>query len=138
MTRGKSLAIAAAIHLLSLLALSQNWFTISMVVDSTPVQLGSYSGASAYPVASPLSLLCLAALAVVAISSGVAQRLAIALTTISPALALFLVLPPALESDVSALDSQLDRLTGIANTHGLQNLTVSQTPFIMVWALLVV
>jgi hypothetical protein len=64
------------------------------------------------------------------------QRVAIAITAISPILALAIVLPLAISNDVSALDVQLDRLTGIANTHGLQDLGIEQTAMITIWALL--
>jgi hypothetical protein len=51
-------------------------------------------------------------------------------------MALAIVLPLAISNDVSALDAQLDRLTGIANTHGLQDLGIEQTAMIAIWALL--
>jgi hypothetical protein len=35
--------------------------------------------------------------------------------------------------NVSALDGQLDRLTGIANTHGLQSLDISSSAFVVFW-----
>jgi uncharacterized membrane protein (TIGR02234 family) len=134
--RSRSVALALAFQALALLSLSQDWFLISMKVDGAFVELGSYNGASAYPVASPLALLSLAALSIVAISTGMTQRVAIAITAISPIMALAIVLPLAISNDVSALDAQLDRLTGIANTHGLQDLGIEQTAMIAIWTLL--
>jgi len=134
--RSRSVALALALQALALLSLSQDWFSISMKADGALVELGSYNGASAYPVASPLALLSLGALLVVAISIGITQRVAIAITAISPIMALAIVLPLAVSNDVSALDAQLDRLTGIANTHGLQDLGIAQTTMITIWALL--
>ena len=136
MNRSRSVALALALQALALLSLSQDWFSISMKADGALVELGSYNGASAYPVASPLALLSLGALLVVAISIGITQRVAIAITAISPIMALAIVLPLAVSNDVSALDAQLDRLTGIANTHGLQDLGIAQTAMIAIWALL--
>ena len=136
MNRSRSVALALALQALALLSLSQDWFSISMKADGALVELGSYNGASAYPVASPLALLSLGALLVVAISIGITQRVAIAITAISPIMALAIVLPLAVSNDVSALDAQLDRLTGIANTHGLQDLGIAQTTMITIWALL--
>jgi hypothetical protein len=134
--RSRSVALALAFQALALLSLSQDWFSISMKADGALVELGSYNGASAYPVATPLALLSLAALSIVAISTGITQRIAIAITAISPVAALSIVLPLAVSNDVSALDAQLDRLTGIANTHGLQDLGIAQTAMITIWALL--
>jgi hypothetical protein len=134
--RSRSVALALAFQALALLALSQDWFSISMKVDGAFLELGSYNGASAYPVASPLALLSLAALSIVAISTGMTQRVAIAITAISPIMTLAIVLPLAIRNDVSALDAQLDRLTGIANTHGLQDLGIAATAMIAPWALL--
>lgn len=137
MNRARSVSLALAFQVLALLTLSQDWFTISMKADGAIVQLGSYSGASAYPVATPLALLSLAALSIVAISTGLTQRAAIAITALSPVASIAIVLPLAIGKDVSALDSQLDRLTGIANTHGLQDLGIEQTAMIAIWAMLV-
>lgn len=136
MSRSKSVALSLVFQALALLVLSQDWFSISMKADGALVELGSYNGASAYPVATPLALLSLAALSIVAISTGITQRVAIAITAISPVAALAVVLPLAVSNDVSALDAQLDRLTGIANTHGLQDLGIAQTSMITIWALL--
>ena len=41
----------------------------------------------------------------------------------------------ALNEDISALDGQLDRLTGIANTHGLQSIDIASSIFVVLWAL---
>jgi hypothetical protein len=133
MTKSRSLAIALALQVAALLSLSQTWFVISMTADDSLVQLGAFDGASAYPAAASLSLLNLAALAIVAISSSKTRTIAIAITAVSSLAALVVILPMALNMDVSALDGQLDRLTGIANTHGLQSLDISSSAFVVLW-----
>jgi hypothetical protein len=133
MTKSRSLAIALALQVAALLSLSQTWFVISMTADDSLVELGAFDGASAYPAAASLSLLNLAALAIVAISSSKTRTIAIAITAVSSLAALVVILPMALNRDVSALDGQLDRLTGIANTHGLQSLDISSSAFVVFW-----
>jgi hypothetical protein len=135
MNRSKSLAIALALQLLALVSLSQTWFDISMIADGSAVDLGAFDGASAYPAAASLSLLNLAALSIVAISTSRTRKIALAILAISSFGALLAVLPMALNKDISALDGQLDRLTGIANTHGLQSVDIASGVFVVLWAL---
>lgn len=107
-----------------------------MAVDGAKVQLGVFDGASAFPSATPLALLALAALAVTAISQSFTRRVAIILVATSSLVALLLTLPQILNQDVSALDGQLDRLTGIANTHGLENVEITSYWFAYAWVAL--
>lgn len=133
MNRTRSLSVALALQVLALLALTQTWYTISMTTDGNAVALGSYDGASAYPVATPLALLGLAAISVVAISAGKTRLVAISISAVSAFAALALIVPLWLSQDVSALDTELDRLTGIANTHGLQDLGIAGSAMSFAW-----
>ncbi len=136
MTKSRSLALALAPQLLALIALAQPWFTISMLVDNSNVELGAFDGAKTFATASPLALLALAALAVAAISAAKTRLVAIALIAVSSLLSLSFLVPRILAQDVSSLDSQLDRLTGIANTHGLDEVSISASSWPFIWAAL--
>jgi hypothetical protein len=107
-----------------------------MQVDGASVELGSFDGASTYPVSSPLALLGLAALSIVAISASRTRFAAILIAALSEITTLIAVIPLLVASDISALDGQLDRLTGIANTHGLQDLEILATPFGWIWTVI--
>ena len=70
MSRTRALAIALAPQLLALIVLAQPWFKVSMQVDGSTVELGSFDGATTFAATSPIALLSLAALSVVAISAA--------------------------------------------------------------------
>ena len=133
MSRPRALSIALAPQLLALIVLAQPWFKISMLVDGQNVELGSFDGATTFPATSPIALLSLAALAVVAISAAKTRVTAILILMAANFAALILITPMILQKQISSLDTELDRLTGIANTHGLSNVTVSTTGFEYVW-----
>jgi hypothetical protein len=133
MSRPRALSIALAPQLLALIVLAQPWFKISMLVDGKNAELGSFDGATTFPSTSPIALLSLAALSVVAISAAKTRVAAILILITANLTALILITPMILQKRISALDTELDRLTGIANTHGLSNVTVSSTGFEYVW-----
>ena len=133
MTKTRSLALALVLGLLALLLLTQSWFDISMAPNQSVVSLGSFDGASTYPVAMPLALFSLAALLVAAISIKRMQLVALILALIAVTASLFLVIPALAARNISALDQQLARLTGIANSHGISDLTVDSTYAGIAW-----
>jgi hypothetical protein len=133
MSRPRALSIALAPQLLALIVLAQPWFKVYMLVDGKNVELGSFDGATTFPSTSPIALLSLAALSVVAISAAKTRVAAVLILITANLTALILITPMILQKQISALDTELDRLTGIANTHGLSNVTVSSTGFEYVW-----
>lgn len=133
MSRPRALSIALAPQLLALIVLAQPWFRVSMIADGQNVELGSFDGATTFPATSPIALLSLAALSVVAISAARTRVAAILILIAANLAALILITPMILQKQISALDTELDRLTGIANTHGLSNVTVSSTGFEYLW-----
>lgn len=133
MSRPRALAIALAPQLLALLVLAQPWFKVSMQVDGSTVELGSFDGATTFAATSPIALLSLAALSVVAISAAKTRIAALIILISSNFAALISIAPMILQKHISALDSELDRLTGIANTHGLSNVTVTSSGFEYLW-----
>ncbi len=133
MNKSRALAIALVFQLAALLSLSQPWFKVSMQIDGSVVELGSFDGATTYPVSSPLALLGLASLSIVAISASKTRFAAILISISASLAALLAIVPLIITRNISALDGQLDRLTGIANTHGLQDLLIAPTAFASIW-----
>lgn len=135
MNKARALTVALVLQLAGLLSLTQTWFRVSMQADGSNVELGSFDGSTTYPVLSQLSLLCIAALAVAAISAAKPRSAAILIAAAGSLSSLLLAVPLIVSRDISALDSQLDRLTGIANTHGLQDVEIVSTGLSLVWIL---
>jgi len=133
MSRPRALSIALAPQLLALIVLAQPWFSVSMLVEGENVQLGSFDGATTFPSTSPIALLSLAALSVVAISAAKTRVAAILILIAANFSAVIFIAPMILQKQISALDTELDRLTGIANTHGLSNVTVTSSSLEFVW-----
>ena len=134
MSKSKTLALALALQLLSLLLLAQEWVDVAMAGEKGSVSLGNFDGATTYPVAMPLSLFAVAAILVSAISQRFTRISAMSLAAISNASALAIISSQVTTKSISALDPQLDRLTGIANTHGINDVTVSMATAPWMWA----
>ncbi len=112
------------LSLASLLLLTQDWFSISMRLDGTNSSLGSFDGASTYPVAMPASLLTSASVLIGFLMVSWGRRAALAVTALASGLSALWISTQVASLNVAALDSQLDRLTGIAKTHGVAGLRV--------------
>ncbi|MBP6043425.1 MAG: Trp biosynthesis-associated membrane protein [Rhodoluna sp.] len=135
MTKSKTIALALALQLLGLIALTQTWVSISMASEGKTTSLGDFDGSTTYPTAMPLALFAISAVFIAAISRRVTRVTALALASLAELGALAFVLPQVLTRSISALDSQLDRLTGIANTHGIEDVSVSYSSAPWLWAL---
>lgn len=113
-----------ATQLLNLLLLTQSWFSIAMKIDGTDTTLGDYDATSTYALAMPTTLLALAASLVAFLVAGSAKRVVLAFgALVTGSLGIWLAIQIS-NRNISGLDSQLDRLTGIAKTHGVENLEV--------------
>ena len=112
------------LSLVSLLLLTQDWFSISMRIDESDSSLGNFDGASTYPVAMPASLLTSASILIGFLMMGWGRRAALAVTALASGLSALWISMQVASLNVAALDSQLDRLTGIAKTHGVSGLSV--------------
>ena len=133
MTRGRLLALLLVLQLLATLILTQTWFSIAMVLNGNPTTLGEYDGATTYAIAMPVNLLSLALLGVALLTRGLTTRILLAvLALVAIANGIFLMLQ-VLARNVSGLDSQLERLTGIAKTHGISDLQISTSAFPWIW-----
>ncbi len=112
------------LSLATLLLLTQDWFSISLRIDGSESSLGNFDGASTYPVAMPASLLTSASVLVGFLMMGWGRRAALAVTALASGLSALWISMQVASLNVAALDSHLDRLTGIAKTHGVAGLSV--------------
>lgn len=133
MTRGKALGLALVLQLLAILLLTQTWFEVLMAPNGKLVTLGSFDGATTYPAAMPLQLFALAATVFALLTRGAVRAVVLGLAALAPVASVVTIGLAAMNKQISALDSQLDRLTGIANTHGISGLTVNASTFTVLW-----
>jgi hypothetical protein len=78
---------------------------------------------------SPILLVSLAALFASAFIGGVARKIAGITASALTAFGLIVLAGKISESDVSGLAPQIEKLTGIAATHGIKDLTILVLPF---------
>lgn len=130
LTKSKTLGLWALILLANYIASAQPWYSLEMAPNGTTVELGRYDGFTAYAFLSPILLVCLAALFASAFIGGVGRKIAGALAIAVSALGVGLLAPRIIEADVSGLSSQIEKLTGIAATHGIDDLNV----IVLSWA----
>ncbi len=133
MPRSRALATLFALQLLSILLLTQTWYTISMAPNGHSVTLGDYAGSDANPSAMPTLLFVAVALLVVGFTAGVGRVIALTAALLGSLGATMLTAIATLTKNISALDASLDRLTGIAQTHGISGLTTTQSAWAWAW-----
>ena len=129
-TKSRTLGLWALILLANYISVAQPWFGLEMAPNGTAVELGRYDGFTAYAFVSPLLLVCLAALFASAFLGGVGRKISGGVALAATGLGLFLLAPRIFGSDISGLSTQIEKLTGIAATHGIEDLTV----LVMPWA----
>jgi Tryptophan-associated transmembrane protein (Trp_oprn_chp) len=122
------------LSLVSLLLLTQDWFSISMRLDGSDSSLGSFDGVSTYPVAMPASILTSASILIGFLMMGWSRRAALTVTALTSGLSALWTSTQVASLNVAALDSQLDRLTGIAKTHGVAGLSVEASVNPWLWS----
>lgn len=118
---------------LNILLITQTWFTVEMEINGALASLGSFDAASAYAIAMPSSLLVGAALIVAFLLKGVARSLVIAFASLATLAGAVWLTFQVVQRNVSGLDGQLEKITGIANTHGVESLTVSVSVAPWIW-----
>ena len=111
------------------ISLAQPWYSLEMAPNGTTVELGRYDGFTAYSFLSPILLVSLAALFASAFIGGAARKIAGITASALTAFGLAVLASKVAESDVSGLAPQIEKLTGIAATHGIKDLTVLVLPF---------
>lgn len=130
LTKSRTLGLWALILLANYIASAQPWYSLEMAPNGTTVELGRYDGFTAYSFLSPILLVCLAALFASAFLGGVGRKIAGLVALVVSILGLGLLAPRVIEADVSGLASQIEKLTGIAATHGIDDLNV----LVLSWA----
>lgn len=104
-----------------------------MNLNGANTNLGDFDATASYAMAMPSSLLATAAVLVAFLVSGLARRLVLGFSAlVSASLSLWLGIQVA-SRNVAGLDGQLDRLTGIAKTHGIESLQVAVTFIPWLW-----
>ena len=103
---------------LNILLITQTWFTVEMEINGALASLGSFDATSAYAIAMPSSLLVGAALIVAFLLKGVTRSLVIAFASLATLAGAVWLTFQVVQRNVSGLDGQLEKITGIANTHG--------------------
>ncbi len=133
MARNRAIAILLATQLIVVLLLTQPWYSISMSPNGTLVTLGQFSGADANPSALATAIFALLAILLATFLRNAALRVCLAFVVIAnSALAVF-VAEALSQNRISALDGALDRLTGIAQSHGIQDLHVETSWLSFAW-----
>lgn len=102
---------------------SQPWYRVDMNVDGKVTELAKFSGLQAWPSLSSSLLVLLAALVVSLLSSKKFQRIIFALQGLFTLFVLSAIVFPGLqtssENAPSAILGEIEKLTGIAQQHGL-------------------
>ena len=117
MTRGRALALVAALVISMLAFLNFDWYEISMSPNGKVTNLDNFTGAMAHPSVQALCVLLILELALVAISSGRLARgfgISMGLTALGATVAGAIGF---LGRDLSALHTRINNLTNIAAAH---------------------
>ena len=133
MSNRRLVALLLALQLLALLLLTQTWFSISILINGKKTVLGDFDATQSYAISMSSTLLLLAMTLVIFLVSAPIARILLGFSTfISLALGVWLVPIQASSKNISELDGQLARLTGIAKTHGVTGLEIeiSFTPWL--------
>ena len=125
--------LAIVLQAAALVLIGQTWYSISMSPEGHAVVLGDYSGSAANPSALATSAFSSVAILVLAFSQRVALRISAALACLANLALMLFAAAGLFNRDISALDSELDRLTGIAGTHGISGLEIAQQPTGWIW-----
>lgn len=107
-----------------------------MRIDGSTSNLGEFDGATTYPIAMPVMLFIAAATLVSFIIHGLAKRFVFGLIGLAGLSSATWISSLVATRNIVALDPQLERLTGIAKTHGVADLQVNTTFFPWAWAAL--
>lgn len=128
-TKSRTLGLWAIVLLATYIAAAQSWFSLEMAPNESTVELGRYDGFTSYGFLSPILLVVLAALFASAFLGGIGRKVAGAIAVLATGLSALLLTPRVAGADVSGLSTQIEKLTGIAATHGIDDLTVITLPW---------
>ena len=118
-TKGRTLGLISLVMVGAFSLAGQNWYLVSMSPGDEAVTLRNFDGYSSYPWMSPLLLVCLAALATSAISSGATRVTSLSVGAVSSVALTLLSALSISRQDLSGVASELEAATGIAASHGI-------------------
>lgn len=128
MSKARLLAALSLFLIGAFIATGQTWYQVSMSPNGETVTLQTFDGYTAYSWASPLLLVCLAALAVALLTSGRARAAIFSVGSLSAISLLALSAVSVANQDLAGVAKQLETATGIAATHGIQGLETTSQP----------
>ena len=134
LSRGRILGLISFLLLAAFFLAGQTWYLVSMSPNDEAITLRSFDGYSSYPWISPLLLVCLAALATSAISSGGTRLTSLSVGIGSSFLLAVLSTISISTQDLSGVAKALETATGIAATHGVEGLAISTQPMALACA----
>ncbi len=127
MNNRRAVGILLSLQLVGLLLLTQTWYSIAMRVNDSRTVLGDFQGNATYAITMPVTLFLLAVTLVVFLTSVKTTRILLAIQSlVTVSLAAWIGMQ-VFAANVSELDTQLDRLTGIAQTHGIAGVEITTT-----------
>ena len=129
LTKGRTLALIFIVLLGCFLLAGQAWYLVSMSPNDEAITIRNFDGYSSYPWISPLLLVCLAAFATSAISSGGTRLTSFLVGTVSSLCLTFLSAISISTQDLSGVANEIEAATGIAATHGIAGIEISTQPF---------
>lgn len=125
--KSQSIALWVGAILLVAIACSQTWYTLEMSPDGNSVELKSFDGFATYLFISPFLMLSAASVFTFMFLSRLPRLIIGALSSVFTALLLALVSFRVASADVSSLSREIEAATGIAATHGLDQIDTSVT-----------
>lgn len=132
LSKGRSLGLISFLLMAGFFLAGQTWYLVSMTPSDEAITLRGFDGYSSYPWISPLLLVCLAALATSAISSGGTRITSLSVGIGSSFLLAVLSTISISTQDLSGAAKALETATGIAATHGVEGLAISTQPIALV------
>lgn len=124
MSKGRILALWAALGILGYIFASQDWYSLSMAPNGDVVKLATYDGLTAYGNLSPILMLNFAAILAISFIGSLGRKIVSALALLANAGTLAWMISRVASQDIAGLAKQVEQMTGIAAAHGVEGLTV--------------
>ena len=128
LTKGRTLGLIALMLIGSFAVAGQTWYLVTMSPNDETVTLKNFDGYSTYAWISPLLLVCLAAMATSAISTGATRISSLWVGALGSATLTTLSALSIAKQDLSGVAKELEAATGIAVTHGISGLDTMSQP----------
>ena len=124
MSKGRILALWAALAILGYIFASQDWYALSMAPNGEAVKLATYDGLTAYGNLSPVLMLNFAAILAISFIGSLGRKIVGGLALLANGATLAWMIARVATQDISGLAKQVEQMTGIAAAHGVEGLTV--------------